>query len=108
MRVPYEDSEDMQSIFAKGHMKSSLDGRPSTFSYSSLELSNCLLVFFANDSKERKKKGEWIALSMICLCFSRCIGSLRVFGYFESLGLGSKIGFEMDSYECNTLALVFT
>ena len=30
----FEDSEDMQSIFTKGHMKSSLDGRPSTFSES--------------------------------------------------------------------------
>ena len=28
----FEDSEDMQSVFTKGHMKSSLDGRPSTFS----------------------------------------------------------------------------
>ena len=30
-----EDFEDMQSIFTKGHMKSRLDGRPSTFPDSS-------------------------------------------------------------------------
>ena len=40
----FEDSEDMQSIFTKGGMKSSLDGRPSAFSDSSLG-TVCLFLF---------------------------------------------------------------
>ena len=40
----FEDSEDMQNIFTKGHMKSSLDGRPSTFSDSSFG-TVCLFLF---------------------------------------------------------------
>ena len=40
----FEDSEDMQSIFTKGHMKSRLDGRSSTFSDSSFG-SVCLFLF---------------------------------------------------------------
>ena len=40
----FEDSEDMQSIFTKGHMKSSLDGRPSAFSDSSFG-ATCLFLF---------------------------------------------------------------
>ena len=39
----FEDFEDMQSIFTKGHMKSRLDGRPSTFS-DSLFGTVCLFV----------------------------------------------------------------
>ena len=40
----FEDFEDMQSIFTKGHMKSRLDGRPSTFSDSSFG-TVCLFLF---------------------------------------------------------------
>ena len=40
----FEDSEDMQSIFTTGHMKSSLDGRPSAFSDSSFG-TVCLFLF---------------------------------------------------------------
>ena len=40
----FEDSEDMQNIFTNGHMKSSLDGRPSTFSDSSFG-TVCLFLF---------------------------------------------------------------
>ena len=40
----FEDSEDMQSIFTKGHMKSNLDGMPSTFS-DSLFGTVCLFLF---------------------------------------------------------------
>ena len=40
----FDDSEDMQSIFTKGHIKSSLDGRPSTFS-DSLFGTVCLFLF---------------------------------------------------------------
>ena len=42
----FEDSEDMQSIFTKGHMKSSLDGKPSTFSDSSF--GTVYLFFFVD------------------------------------------------------------
>ena len=41
----FEDFEEMQSIFSMGHMKSSLDGRPSTFSDSSFgTVCFCLLT----------------------------------------------------------------
>ena len=40
----FEDSEDMQSIFTQGHVKSSLDGSPSAFSDSSFG-TVCLLLF---------------------------------------------------------------
>ena len=40
----FEDSEDMQSTFTKGHMKNSLDGRPSAFSDSSFG-TVCLFLF---------------------------------------------------------------
>ena len=40
----FEDFEEMQSIFSMGHMKSRLDGRPSTFSDSSFG-TVCLFLF---------------------------------------------------------------
>ena len=40
----FEDSEDMQNIFTKGHMTSSLDARPFTFSDSSFG-TVCLFLF---------------------------------------------------------------
>ena len=55
----FEDSEDMQNIFTKGHMKSSLDGRPSTFSDSSF--GTVCLFLFNNTS------------GIFCVCSLKCL-----------------------------------
>ena len=79
----FEDSEDMQNIFTKGHMKSSLDGRPSTFSDSSFG-TVCLFLFVDCSS--------WPNLTTACAAQVAKRGVLSSFRHEYTFWCGSNRG----------------